>query len=104
MGTPNGSWTSFLAWMCGWCLVNLAICGLSWYGKPPGDLRKLREFLMLNEGLNVGYLGVGLALGLSSNAPVVQGAGWAIAIQGVALLVLDTWLLMKLPSGAELEV
>lgn len=99
MGGPSGLWTSFLTWMCGWCLVNLAICGLSWFGKPPGDLRKLREFLMLNEGLNVGYLGVGVALGLASREPSVQGAGWAVAVQGLALIVLDAWYLARLPCS-----
>ncbi len=88
----------FWVWNAAWCLVNLAICAASVRGKPPADLRKLREFLALNLGLNCAYLGVGLSLALASPLPGVQGAGWAVSLQGLALLVLDAVLLSRLPT------
>jgi hypothetical protein len=91
-------WSSFWLWTAGWATVNLLVCAVSARGKPPSDLRKLREFLVLNEGLNLGYIGVGAALGLASPVAGVQGAGWAVFVQGLALLVLDTWLLVRLPK------
>jgi hypothetical protein len=84
---------AFFGWNAGWCAVNLIICVASGLGKPPADRRRFREFLMLNEGLNVGYIGVGLTLAFASPSVSARAAGWAIAVQGAALLVLDAWLL-----------
>jgi len=81
----------------GWAVVNLAIAFFSWRGSPPTEMRALREFLMLNLGLNVGYIGVGVTMAILGS-PFVRGAGIAVAIQGFALLVLDGYLMAKLPK------
>jgi len=88
---------AFGGWTAGWCAVNLLIVLASWRGRPPQDRRRFREFLMLNEGLNLGYVGVGVALALAAVGPDVRAAGTAIAVQGFALFVLDTWLLRRVP-------
>lgn len=56
---------------------------------------------MLNLGLNAGYLGVGAALALAAVSSEVRAAGVAVAIQGFALLVLDGWLVRRVPSAPE---
>ncbi len=87
----------------GWALVNalIALPGLrrSEDAKPV-ERRKLREVLFLNQGLNAGYIGVGLtmALGMPGWA---QGAGWAMAVQGSGLLVLDGWLIRRCPVESQ---
>jgi hypothetical protein len=64
---------------------------------------KLREFLWLNEGLDVGYIAVGITLIIIGRLPKVNsaslpGAGLAVAIQGFLLLLLDGILLWQLPN------
>lgn len=86
-------WTS-----AAWCTVNLAIVLASRLGSPPDDLVGFREFLWLNIGLNVGYAGVGLALWLvARHSEKVRGAGLAVIIQGLFLLIVDIVLLQRLP-------
>lgn len=83
----------------GWAVVNLVIVGFSLRNKQLPDLRAFREFLMLNVGLNFGYIGVGLALCLPSGASaVLMGNGAAVAVQGLILQVLDLYLLRQLPT------
>lgn len=92
---------SFGIWTAGWCVVNLVIVAASWWGRPPARRDRFREFLMLNLGLNAGYLGVGAALALAAVSSEVRAAGVAVAIQGFALLVLDGWLVRRVPSAPE---
>ena len=92
----SGEWNQgFGTLTVGWAMVNLLICLAGALGKPPADLQKFREFLLLNLGLNVGYVGVGVTMALLGN-PWVEGAGIAVAIQGFILLVLDAWLLVRI--------
>lgn len=89
---------SFGAMHAGWCAVNLAIAlpGLL-RPKPIDDLAKLREFLALNLGLNVAYIGIGgtmMTLGRGS----IHAFGAAIVVNGLALLALDAWLMSQLPK------
>jgi hypothetical protein len=81
----------------GWAVVNLIIVGASWNGKPPASRAQFREFIWLNQGLNAGYVGVGLALALAGSSAAVVGSGWAVVPQGLALLVLDGILLRRVP-------
>lgn len=93
----RGEWNhGFGTLTTGWAVVNLVIVAISRFGKPPEDLRKFREFLMLNMGLNLGYIGVGVAMAVWGT-PWVWGAGVAVALQGAILLVLDGWLLRRVP-------
>ncbi len=95
----TGEWNKgFGTLTVGWAAVNLIICLVSALGKPPADLQKFREFLFLNEGLNVAYIGVGTTMAILGN-PWVEGAGVAVAIQGFILFVLDAWLLKKTPRA-----
>jgi hypothetical protein len=92
-------WKSdFQLMLIAWNVVNLAIVFFSWNTRP-GELASTREFLALNLGLNVAYLAAGLtsALPVASTARM-RGFGFAIALQGVALLALDTWLYFRLPT------
>lgn len=89
---------SFWSMTLGWSAINLAICGLAIPHKEP-EIHALREFLMLNLGLNVAYISVGLTLGLVKEmVRKSKGAGAAIAVQGVALLLLDGYLMFQLPN------
>jgi sulfite exporter TauE/SafE len=91
---------AFLTWTIGWCLVNLVIVAASWRGKPPKSISQFREFLMLNQGLNVGYIATGLFVGILGKTEVIQSSAWAVLIQGVALLVLDSILLQKVTPSS----
>lgn len=64
---------------------------------------KLREFLWLNEGLDVGYVAVGITLVIIGrwskvNSASLIGAGLGVMIQGFLLLLLDGLLLWQLPN------
>jgi uncharacterized metal-binding protein len=82
-----------------WACMNLLIALLSARSKRTIDLRALREFLALNLGLNVGYIGVGMVMLWLPNSESVE-AGVAVVIQGLLLLVLDSLLLIRLPKTA----
>lgn len=95
----HGVSREFALMTAGWAIINLAIVGFSWNGKPP-ELAPFREFLMLNLGLNVGYIGVGLTMALAGKPRArLIGFGWAIALQGIALLAFDGLLLVFLPNS-----
>ncbi len=55
--------------------------------KGPTDPRRLRRVLLLNAGLDVGYLAAGARLVRSARW---RGDGLAVLVQGGFLLVLDT--------------
>ena len=55
--------------------------------KGPTDPTRLRRILLLNAGLDVGYLAVGARL---SRTERWRGDGLAVLVQGAFLLVLDT--------------
>jgi hypothetical protein len=81
----------------GWAAVNLIIVAASWNGKPPASRSQFREFIWLNQGLNSGYMAVGLTLVLASSSASAVGSGWAVIPQGLALLVMDGILLRRVP-------
>lgn len=75
----------------GWGGVNLVIALASLRGGPPGP--GLRPFLAFNLGLDLGYVGVGLAMILLAGERTrIKEFGAAVALQGVVLLLLDGWL------------
>lgn len=80
-----------------WGGIDLAIAGLGWAGarRPvpdvPAAARSLRRLLLVNAGLDVGYVAGGVAL---LRAGQVRGRdsvgdGAAVVVQGAFLLVLD---------------
>ena len=86
-----------------WGVINLGIAaaGLLNASAPGADLaavieaeRNYHDLLLLNTGLNVGYIGVGVALWWAgrkgaSMPSMWKGHGSALVIQGLGLLVLD---------------
>ena len=56
-------------------------------GAGPTDPARLRRVLLVNAGLDVGYLAVGAALVRHGRW---RGDGWAVVVQGAFLLVLDS--------------
>ena len=60
--------------------------------RGPTDRVRLRRVLLLNAGLDVGYLGVGAALagGRRVRGRSYRGDGLAVLVQGAFLLLLDT--------------
>ncbi|MBI3791669.1 MAG: hypothetical protein HY275_12440 [Gemmatimonadetes bacterium] len=79
-----------------WGLANLLIV---WFARAGLELRdfagarRLERFLWFNTGLDVGYVAVGITLALAGwvlgRRLGAVGAGMAVVVQGLALLVLD---------------
>ncbi|HNC95962.1 MAG TPA: hypothetical protein PKY30_08325 [Myxococcota bacterium] len=90
----------------GWSLINGAIVAASWKGTEEAKTAEQRawsrEFVNLNLGLDVAYMGVGITLtwtGLQEpQRRGLAGAGLGISIQGAALLILDAILLAQYPK------
>lgn len=81
----------------GWGAIDLAIAGIATLRPPPASANKLRKVLVVNAGLDVGYILVGAHLmwhrpqfggRITVDESLVHGV--AIVIQGTALLMLDT--------------
>jgi hypothetical protein len=90
----------------GWGVVNAAIVAAAWQGagqpKTDAEIAGAREFIWLNEGLDVGYVGVGVTmavLGRRNGQRGLEGAGWGVALQGAGLLALDSVLLAQYPPA-----
>jgi hypothetical protein len=88
-----------------WGAVNLAIAAWAWRGLALRDhagARGLERVLWLNLGLDAGYVGVGVTLALTGWVVARRlgavGAGAAVAVQGLVLLLLD-WLLVQQLRG-----
>ena len=88
----------------GWAGVNGLIVALAWKGtgqpKSAADRARTREIFQLNLGLDFGYVGAGVAMGVLGHIDdrrAVEGAGWAIAAQGVGLAALDFVALTQIP-------
>ena len=87
----------------GWGAVNgaIALAGLRWGGGEPPDApgaalaaeSRYAHILLVNLGLNVGYMGVGTTLAtVSRDGPgwdERRGHGTAVVIQGMGLFLLD---------------
>ncbi len=80
-----------------WGLVNVLIALASLRGGPPGP--GFRPFLAFNLGLNLGYVGVGVAMAaLAGERGTIRGFGRAVVVQGLILLALDGALWIALPA------
>ncbi|MBP6772375.1 MAG: hypothetical protein KA154_05200 [Gemmatimonadaceae bacterium] len=84
-----------------WGAVDLALCAWAQRGLHLRDFagaQSLVSFLWLNTGLDVGYVMVGATLALTcwklGPRPGGIGAGTAIIVQGLALLLLDIRLIL----------
>jgi hypothetical protein len=81
-------------WMSvAWSIVN-ALIALPGFLNSKIEPHKFGPFLAFNLGLNFAYIGVGVTMAWLGN-PRVKGAGIAVAIQGVVLLVLDAILYQR---------
>ncbi|WP_206510309.1 hypothetical protein C5142_22415 [Rhodococcus sp. BGS-1C] len=85
-----------------WGAIDLAIAGVASRLRTPTS-SKLRKILLVNVGLDVGYMLGGAYLvarrprfGGRITADVARANGVAVVIQGAALLVLDTTHVRKL--------
>jgi hypothetical protein len=83
-----------------WGVVELLIALVAWRGLEYRDLQgftRLDRFLWLNVGLDAGYAAVGLALAITGwqlgRRLGLVGAGVGVVVQGLALLVLDAYLI-----------
>jgi hypothetical protein len=70
-----------------WASVNSGIALAGLLGAEPAS-DQLRTILYVNAGLDVLYIAGGVALALQQDSRM-QGAGWAIILQGSWLLVFD---------------
>lgn len=92
---PGAFWQGVGGMTVGWAAINAVIGLASLKGKPPKSESQFREFLWLNQGLNLGYVGVGVTLALSHPGLGPQGFGWAVVVQGLGLFALDGILLRR---------
>ncbi len=88
-----------------WGTIDLAFAAVGWNGLALRDLQsaaRLDRFLWLNLGLDAGYVGIGAAIGGTSWVLGRRlggvGAGVAIVVQGMALLILDARFLVLINS------
>jgi hypothetical protein len=79
-----------------WGLIDLVLAGNAWRALALRDLQsaaQLDRFLWLNVGLDVGYVATGVTLTVAAwllgRRAGGIGAGIAIVVQGVGLLLLD---------------
>jgi hypothetical protein len=88
----------------GWNLVNLGIAGFALYNisntdvsalnysQSLSELRNLDKFLLLNTGLDVGYMATGAWLwerGIRKNSNRLEGYGKSLLLQGAFLFAFD---------------
>lgn len=110
----------------GWNVVNLSIAGLSLYSLSQSDpstfstsgifedMNNLDKFLLLNAGLDIGYIATGAWLwdrGLRKGSERLEGYGRSLIIQGGFLLLFDAAfyllhspLTKKLTSGISVDL
>jgi len=86
----------FAIQMAAWGVAVAAIAGLGWRGAHFRDVSgaaRLERLLWMSIGLDVGYVAVGVVLAAAAWTIAKRmggvGAGTAIVVQGIALLVID---------------
>jgi hypothetical protein len=86
----------FAVQMAVWGFVVGAIAALEWHGARLRDVSgaaRLERLLWMNIGLDAGYVAVGVALAVAAwmiaRKMAVVGAGTAIVVQGLALILID---------------
>lgn len=80
-----------------WCAVNCAIALAGLMGTPAAPAA-LRRILVVNAGLDVGYIVVGAVM-MSRPAPTLRGSGLAVVVQGLFLLIFDAVHALALPPS-----
>lgn len=87
----------FAVQIAAWGAVEVVLAALGWHDLVLRDLAgatRLDRMLWLDMGLDVGCLGVGVTLALAGwgfgRRLAAVGAGLGVALQGAALLALDT--------------
>ncbi|WP_428388444.1 DUF6992 family protein [Mucisphaera sp.] len=83
----SGRWRAFWFMSGLWAVVNLAIVLYALFN-PPTDVQALRRILLINAGLDVGYLAAAVWL-MTRASPMLRGFGLAVFVQGLFLLVFD---------------
>lgn len=103
---PQPLLTHFAIQTAAWGAVDLAICAWAWRGLAMRDVNgatSLVNFLWLNVGLDIGYVGVGVTLALVSwrlgQRLAGVGAGMGVIVQGLALAVLDAVLIAEIAAA-----
>ncbi len=95
--SSNAAVRAFGRQTAGWGAIDVAIAGVATLRPPPASSKKLRKVLVVNAGLDVGYILGGAHMvwhrpqfwgRITADESLAHGA--AIVIQGAALLVLDT--------------
>ena len=79
-----------------WGAINVVLAALARRGLAPRDVSgatRLDRFVWFNNGLDLGYVAVGVTLAIVGwrlgHRLALVGAGMALVVQGLALLVLD---------------
>jgi len=115
--TTEGETRAFFQANAAWNVVNLAIAGFSYHGHATAEPatwslarslaegQKMEKQLLLNTGLDVGYLAFGAFLwerGLRKDSERMRGWGKSLLVQGGFLFVFDgvLWLLNSRLDGA----
>ncbi len=93
----------FAIQLVAWGAIDAVLGLLGWRSLGFRDLdgfTDLDRFLWLNMGLNVGYVAVGVTLALCGwvlrRSLALLGAGIGVVVQGLALFVLDGYLLLTI--------
>lgn len=79
----------------GWAGVNISIALIGKKAPPPRSIYAFFRLLSANQISNAFYIVFGVFFGLTSETVDWRAAGWAVCIQGIALLVLDAILLRQ---------
>ncbi|MGC8785351.1 MAG: DUF6992 family protein [Armatimonadota bacterium] len=100
--SPSSSfWAAFGGMNAAWGMVNLLIASLGLYGvmkkmrtgivDETREKHRLQRLLVVNAGLDVIYIAVGVAMATAGKTPLWQGFGWGIILQGGFLFLFDTF-------------
>ncbi len=106
--TARPAWRAFGVQTAAWGVVDLVIAGVGAARSPaPPSVRRLRTVLLVNAALDVGYVAAGAHVAVRRPgfggrlAPAAaRGHGWAVVVQGLALLALDGVQARALDPGA----
>lgn len=72
-----------------WATVNISIAIIAKFGPPPRSLVHFARVLALNQVLNIIYVMAGMLTASGTNSIDWRYGGYAVALQGFALMVLD---------------
>lgn len=87
----------------GWAGVNILIAIIGKSAPPPRSIFAFARLLSANQISNAFYVAFGVFFGLTSETVDWRAAGWAVCIQGIALLVLDAQFLRQVRKLLQVE-